>query len=273
MWSGDNVLLPTLRTLSLLTLSSTNSQLWWQKSTDFSLMRRRNRIPTPSSTQNGSLISLSCSFHTRVAGRAIPSPSRSDALAPASAGQASNLLRVPPPFSPGACAAQGRLLRRGGAARLAAGAEWGERCAGGGGGWAEGTRGRRRRHVARPQPRRGRLSLCRRAGGAARTARPGLRPLPAHRPGAAAVPQRESGGQRPRCLQAVGGADRPLQGGPFGAWGGRARRGPARGLPSALSASVLLLKITTARLPSAFPCPSPVLPLGRKQGRVSPFCR
>ena len=47
----------------------------------------------------------------------------------------------------------------------------------------------------------------------------------------------------------------------------------ASGLPSALSASVLLLKITTARLPSAFPCPSPARPLGRKQGRVSPFCR
>ncbi|XP_047648432.1 PITH domain-containing protein 1 isoform X1 [Phacochoerus africanus] len=88
-----------------------------------------------------------------------------------------------------------------------------ERSAGGRCGRAEGTRGRRRRrHVARPQPRRERLPLCRRTGGATRAARPGLRPVPAHRPGAAAVPQREPRRQRSRRLQALGGADRPLQG-------------------------------------------------------------
>lgn len=76
-----------------------------------------------------------------------------------------------------------------------------------------GVTGGRCRHVARAQPRRGRLSLRRRTRGAARAARPGLRAVPAHRPGAAAVPEREPRGQRPWRLQAVGGADRPLQGG------------------------------------------------------------
>lgn len=78
---------------------------------------------------------------------------------------------------------------------------------------SRGRAGERRRHVSRPQPRRGRLSLRRRTRGAARAARPGLRAIPAHRPGATAVPQREPRGQRPRRLQAVGGADRSLQGG------------------------------------------------------------
>ena len=97
-----------------------------------------------------------------------------------------------------------------------------ERVAGSGGDGcrAEGTRRRWRRHVARSQPRRGRLPLRRRTGGAARAARPGLRPVPTHRLGAAAVPQREPRGQRPRRLQAVGGADGPFQGGPSGAWAG-----------------------------------------------------
>ncbi|KAM9685702.1 PITH domain-containing protein 1 isoform 1-T1 [Trichechus inunguis] len=88
--------------------------------------------------------------------------------------------------------------------------EWSERPGGGGG--VEGPGGRRRCHVARPQPRRGRLPVRCRTGGATRAARSGLRPVPAHRPRAAAVPQREPRGQRPRRLQAVGGADRPLQG-------------------------------------------------------------
>lgn len=139
---------------------------------------------------------------------------------------------------------------------------------GGRGGGAEGTRGWRRRHVAWPQPRRGRLPLRRRTRGAARAARPGLRPVPAHRPGAAAVPQREPRGQRPRRLQAVGGADRPLQGGPSGAAAGGDPRG-ASGRPPALSASFSKLKITTARLPGALPCPSLASPLGGHQGRVS----
>lgn len=156
---------------------------------------------------------------------------------------------------------------------MAAGAEWGERSAGGGGGGgAEGTRGRRRRHVARPQPRRGRLSLRRRAGGAARTARPGLRPLPAHRPGAAAVPQRESGGQRPRCLQAVGGADRPLQGGPSGAWGGRAGEAGTRAGPPVFSVGLrAAVKNNDSPLAKRFPvpvtCPAP----GKKTGSSLPI--
>ncbi|XP_077631657.1 PITH domain-containing protein 1 [Crocuta crocuta] len=67
-----------------------------------------------------------------------------------------------------------------------------------------------------------------------------------------------------------------FHGGPFGAWGGRAGgRGAdprgASGLPSALSASVLLLKITTARLPSALPCLSPCPPLGRETASSLPI--
>lgn len=98
--------------------------------------------------------------------------------------------------------------------RLAAGAEPSEgtpgerRCRG-----SRRRAGGPRRHVTRPQPRRGRLSLRRRTRGAARAARPGLWAVPAHRLGATAVPQREPRGQRPRRLQAVGGAERPLQGG------------------------------------------------------------
>lgn len=81
-------------------------------------MGRRIRIPAPSFTRNASRISLRFSFHTRVAGKPIASNSTSDSLAPASACQTSNPLRAPPPFSPGACAAQGRLLRRDGRGAL-----------------------------------------------------------------------------------------------------------------------------------------------------------
>lgn len=45
----------------------------------------------------------------------------------------------------------------------------------------------------------------------------------------------------------------------------------ASGSPSALAASFLKLKITTARLPSPFPCPFPATPLGAEQDRVSSF--
>ena len=47
----------------------------------------------------------------------------------------------------------------------------------------------------------------------------------------------------------------------------------ASGRPSALSASSLKLKITTARLSSAFPCPSPASPVRGEQSRISPFYR
>lgn len=150
-----------------------------------------------------------------------------------------------------------------------------ERSAGGRCGRAEGTRGRRRRrHVARPQPRRERLPLCRRTGGATRAARPGLRPVPAHRPGAAAVPQREPRRQRSRRLQALGGADRPLQGGPSRAWAGGRGGDPsgASGRPSAVN---LVPKVKNNHSPigKRFPMPVSCQPFERRQRRVSPFCR
>lgn len=147
------------------------------------------------------------------------------------------ILREPRPTSPSTHAPhRGAFYDAAAAARLAAGAER-ARCEPRR--RFDRTRGGRRSYVARTQPRWGRLPVRGRTGGATGAARSGLRPVPAHRPGAAAVPQREPRGKRPRCLQAVGGADRPLQGGPFGAWGGP-RRGPLRGVrPPVCSGSLI----------------------------------
>ena len=107
-------------------------------------------------------------------------------------------------------------------------------------------------------PQWGWLPLCRQTGGAACAARPGLRPVPAHRPGEAAVPQREPRGQRPRRLQAVGGADGPLQGGPSGAWaGGRGEAGTFRGLrpPGCFVSLVPEVKNNRGPIARRFPVP------------------
>lgn len=175
------------------------------------------------------------------------------------------ILREPRPTSPSTHAPhRGAFYDAAAAARLAAGAERA---------WCEPrrrfdrTRGGRRSYVARTQPRWGRLPVRGRTGGATGAARSGLRPVPAHRPGAAAVPQREPGGKRPRCLQAVGGADRPLQGGPFGAWGGP-RRGPLRGVrPPVCSGSLIPeVKNNDSAIAKPFPVPLSCHPFGSRTG-------